>query len=98
MGEIKKIMVKGMNRVMLDCDTATLLITKNEYTSLKCMERFKLQIHLLSCKYCRRFKKQSNEISLYIHQLNVDLANAKLSMHLSREQKERMISNIRERL
>lgn len=90
MGELKKIMVNGMNRVMLDCDTATLLITKKEYASLKCVERIKLSMHLMSCKYCRRFKKQSEEISLHIHQLNVDLAHAKLRLHLSDEQKKRM--------
>jgi len=44
----------------------------------------------MSCKYCRRFKKQSEEISLHIHQLNVDLAHAKLRLHLSEEQKKRM--------
>jgi len=95
MSDLKKMMVKGMNRVMLDCDTATLLITKNEFISLSCIEKIKLRMHLMGCKYCRRFKKQSNEISLQIHQLNVDLQNAELKLHLSEEQKKRMRNNIR---
>jgi len=94
MSQLKKTIVKGMNRVMLDCDTATLLITKNEFTSLSCIEQIKLRMHLLSCKYCRRFKKQSTVISLHVHQINVDLSNAKLHMHLSDEQKKRMKNKI----
>ncbi len=95
MSDLKKMMVKGMNRVMLDCDTATLLITKNEFTSLGCIEKIKLRMHLMGCKYCRRFKKQSALISLQIHQLNVDLQSAQLKLRLTEEQKKRMKDNIR---
>ncbi len=98
MSDLKKMMVKGMNRVMLDCDTATLLITKNEFTSLSCIERLKLRMHLMSCKYCRRFKKQSNEISVHIRKFNVDLQNAELKLHLTEEQKKRITTNVKQNL
>ena len=48
-----------MTRIMLNCDKATFLISKKEVVELKCIERTKLKMHLISCKYCRRFAEQS---------------------------------------
>ena len=96
MSIIKKKLVEGMNKLMLDCNTATLLITKNEFTSLSCIEQMKLRMHLASCKFCRRFKKQSEYISMHVHRLNIDLENAKLKMHLTNEQKERIKRRLQE--
>jgi len=90
MNRIKKMLVKGMNWLMLDCDTATLLITKKEFTSLTYIETMKLRVHLMSCKYCRLFEIQSGLISLHLHQINSDLENAKLNVHLTKAQKNRI--------
>ncbi len=90
MSRAKKIMVKGMNRLMLDCDTATLLITKSEFARLTCIEKTKLRLHLLSCKFCRRFKKQSELISLQLDRVKRDVDANNLRLHLTEEQKRRL--------
>ena len=81
--------VKGIRKVMLDCETATFLITKHEYDSLSCAEKAKLQIHLATCKFCRRFKKQSGFLSK-INKENILPDKNNLRLHLSDDQKEKM--------
>ena len=63
MSKMKKILIKGMNDIMLSCDTATYLITRSEYDTLSCMKKVQLRMHLAGCKYCRRFADQSEFIS-----------------------------------
>ncbi len=75
---------------MLDCDTATLLITKSEFTKLSCIDKTKLKLHLLTCKFCRRFKKQSELISLQMNRLTQEINRNNLRLHLTEEQKERL--------
>lgn len=93
MSSIKRNIIKFMHNVMLDCNTATLYITKREYVKLGWVERLKLSMHLASCKYCRQFAKQSITISHHIAELSkVDKTNHR--HHLSKEQKNKMIKEI----
>ena len=76
--------------MMLSCDTATFLITKASFDKLSFMERIKLRLHLAGCKYCRRFKKQSEYISFVIRR-NKDIPDkSHLTLHLTAEQKKRI--------
>lgn len=93
MNAIKNKAIKGMNKVMLDCDTATFLITKNEYVSLPCIEKMQLKLHLATCKFCRRFKKQSSFLS-QIHKENILPDKDHLRLHLSEDQKNRIKKNL----
>ncbi len=77
------------NGIMLSCDTATLLITKSEFEDLSCVDNLRLKMHLASCKFCRRFKIQSEDISLQIKKIsNID--NKEIKHRLNSEQKERL--------
>ena len=89
MNNIKKIWVKSMDKVMLNCDTATLLITRGEYEKLGCLEQLQLKMHLAGCKFCRRFKKQSEFISYALKQAALP-QKEDLKLHLSDQQKENM--------
>ncbi len=93
----KEMMVKGMNKVMLSCDAATLLVTKSEFVKLSCKEQVKLKMHLATCKFCRRFKVQSEFISLQIHTMDKNFDKKDLQLHLSEEQKARIIKAIRQK-
>jgi len=55
MHELKNKMGKLMNFVMLSCEDATLLLTQKQYGSIGILKNFQLQMHLASCKLCRRF-------------------------------------------
>jgi hypothetical protein len=59
---IKEMMIKGMDKIMLDCEQATYLITKSEMEDIGCIKKIQLKMHLAGCKFCSRFKIQSDLI------------------------------------
>ena len=50
-------------KIVFNCKQATLLSLKKEEGTISVKERLKLCYHLLYCKYCRRFAKQSSIIN-----------------------------------
>lgn len=91
MNKAQQIWVKSMDKIMLSCDTATLLITKREFTRLSCVEQLQLKIHLAGCKFCRRFKQQSEFISYAIRQADrIPPDKGSLRLHLTDEQRKRL--------
>ncbi|MBN4062132.1 hypothetical protein JYU20_02920 [Bacteroidales bacterium AH-315-I05] len=56
-------MKKLMQIMMLNCEQATFLVTKETSGTITFSEKIKMQFHLLVCKYCRLFKKQSTFLS-----------------------------------
>ena len=87
MSNIKKTLVKGMDKVMLSCDAATYLITRSEYGKISPLEKMQLTMHLAGCKYCRRFAEQSKYISA---QLNKIKKTDNVRVFLSPEQKKKL--------
>ncbi len=90
MNKAQQIWMKSMDKIMLSCDTATLLITKGEFTRLKCVEQLQLKMHLAGCKFCRRFKEQSEFISYALRQADRIPEKEQLRLHLSDEQRKRL--------
>jgi len=88
-------MMKGMNKIMLDCDNATLSITKGEFEQLGCIQKLKLKMHLASCRFCRNFSEQSKYISTQINDLK-SIDPKKLRLHLTDEQKNRLNKAVEE--
>ena len=86
MSNMNKIMMKGMNKIMLSCDMATYLITRNEFGKLNYAKRMQLSMHLAGCKYCRRFAEQSKYITEQLNKLK-DLKKQGISISLTEEQK-----------
>ena len=83
--------------MMLNCDSATLLITKHEFAKLSCSERIKLKMHLASCKFCRRFQEQSKFISTSIQNIS-NPENNQFAHKLSEEQKQNLSRVIQENI
>lgn len=75
--------------MMLNCDSATLLITKSEFVKLKCSDRIRLKVHLASCKFCRRFQQQSAIISQNIQNIS-NPENNQFAHKLSDDQKQNL--------
>ncbi len=96
MNKVQKIWMKGMNNIMLRCDTATLLITKGEFTRLSYAGRLRLKIHLAGCKFCRRFKDQSEFISYAIRQADRIPQKENLHLRLTEEQKKQIKKKMKE--
>lgn len=94
MSSIKKTWEKGVAKLLLDCDTATLLITKQSVDSIPCTKRIQLRMHLAVCVFCRSFKEQTEFITRQMKQwAQIDPEN--LILTLSDEQKERMKEHLR---
>ncbi len=89
MSKMKKILMKGMNNVMLSCDTATYLITRNEFEKIHCLKKMQLKMHLAGCKYCRRFAEHSKYISEQLKKFR-DPETQKLSVSLTETQKKKI--------
>jgi hypothetical protein len=73
-------------KTVLNCKQATLLSLKKEEGKISFGENIKLIYHLLYCKYCKRFIKQSSIInhlgetineSLFSHPTNILPAESK---------------------
>ncbi len=93
MSKKDKIISQMRDGMMLSCDTATLLITKGEYTNLSIVEGFQLKLHLMTCNLCKLFQEQSKEISLKIDEFS-DINNENPIHKLSEEQKKRLHQSI----
>lgn len=82
-----------MNKVMLDCDEATMLATKQSAENINCLKKTQLRMHLMGCKFCKAFVQQTKLID---EQLNEEthINRNELKLHLSVNQKERLQSTI----
>ena len=97
MSSMKDIMMKSMNVVMLDCDQATMTATRIELENVSFMKRLQLRMHLMGCKYCREYVKQSSKINGELIQMKkVDPENPKIL--LTNAQKVRLNETIEQSL
>ena len=81
---------KMMNKLMLSCDEATMLITRSDFEQLSSIKQFKLKMHLASCSMCRNFKQQSSIITSQINLLKKDLDTNKMRVVLSDNSKKNL--------
>lgn len=54
----KKHIKHGKMPGMISCDQSTYLISKKQDGKLNLKEKFQLWMHLMFCKFCRRYDKQ----------------------------------------
>jgi hypothetical protein len=97
MSELKKRLVKSMDKIMLNCDQATLLATQNSIDKISCLKKVQLQMHLLGCKFCRTYVEQSKQISVQLDQ-EKEINPDELKIHLTVVQKDRMQTSIDENI
>ncbi len=76
-------------KTVFNCKQATLLSLKKEEGKLSFIEGLKLSYHLLYCKPCKEFVKQSHLINRIGAEINQTLSNRPL-FRLSEESKQRM--------
>lgn len=85
--------MKGMDKIILDCDHATYLITKSEYESLNCIQKIQLKLHLSSCKFCKMFAEQNKFISQSLNDFKkIDMDH--LHIRLTEEQQTKLKKTI----
>lgn len=70
---------KGKMPGMISCDESTNLISKKQDSRLNLLEKFQLWMHLMFCKFCRRYDKQIELIDRTIKTVQMR-TNKKLSV------------------
>lgn len=93
MSGIKKMMMKGMNMVMLDCDQATMVSTHLDLENVSFIKKLQLKMHLIGCKYCREYARQSKLLIDELDQLK-EIDQNNLHIHLTEKQKETLEETI----
>jgi hypothetical protein len=89
--------MKGlMNKMMLSCEKATLLIEKKSGEKLRSTENFQLKMHTAMCKACKQYQRQSMFLNDAItrHLLDFDLAFSPGKLHLETAARIRIQSEI----
>ena len=96
---IKKMMIRGMDAVMLSCEEATFLMTKSEFEKVGCIKRMQLKMHLAGCEFCRRFKIQSELIDQSLRTLeNIKTTETKNFKPLDDNKKKELETLVEEQL
>ncbi len=75
-------------KMMITCKEATFLISKKQQDKLNWFERLQLNLHLMMCKYCRRFAEQVSFITKAIASLKKKVMNQSAGVSLSDEKKQ----------
>ena len=83
-----------MDKLMLDCQKATFLISKKLDTSIGLLQEGQLKLHLLYCKYCHRFEVQSKKIDSILKITPEQLAH---KQPLSAGKKKEIINKLKEK-
>ena len=96
MKKMKSGIMALMRRVMITCEQASLLATREEYEKLNTKEKLLLSIHLAECNGCKNFHRQMRLISSSIQQ-NIRISEGKVPLHrlsnTEKTQMERLIQN-----
>ena len=82
---------------MLDCKSATLLVTKKLDGNISFWERIRLKTHLLNCKFCYNFNIQSEKIDAVLKVTPDDLTHkCRHQHHLDAKKKQEIIDKLTE--
>jgi len=80
---------------MINCDEATAICDKSQYGEASLSEKISLNIHLLICRYCKKYTKQN---SLMSHLFGKYLTPCDGSEKLSEEEKLKLEKNLQKEL
>ena len=86
--------VKAIRMLLaLHCDESTLLISSGQDRTLAPVERWAVRLHLISCRSCRRFRKQVQYLQDAARRLRQLAVGKKLPLNV-RQQIERSIRQL----
>ncbi len=75
-----------MNKIMLSCEEATALISVKRHRKISIIQQIQLKMHLMVCRYCRRFDVQNNFIDQAMETW-FDTEKVHPTEHISQKQK-----------
>ena len=51
------------SKLIISCDEATAICDKNQYSEATILEKIKLNIHFIRCKFCKLYTKQNTYLT-----------------------------------
>ena len=90
---MKKVFHQLMNRLMISCEKAAYLISKSQDGKLTCKEKTNMHLHLMGCKFCRRYKKDIDLLTTYLKKYRTAEQDPPL-ISLSDKQKQRILNKL----
>lgn len=78
---------------MLSCKQASQLISQGLDKKLSMRERFGLKMHLMICKYCKRFSQQMQKLHVAIYSVGKQIEEDE-NIKLPEEAKKRIVKSI----
>ena len=51
------------SKIFISCDEATTICDKNQYSEATLLEKIKLNIHFIRCKFCKMYTKQNTYLT-----------------------------------
>lgn len=86
--------MKGMNKIMLSCKKATELVERKHENKLSFKEGFQLNLHLLMCKTCNAYEKQSKLLNKALGQFFKNKDEPEKKLIINEQLKEKIISKL----
>ncbi len=95
--KFKRLVIKTMDILMLDCKQASILITKELENNIGFWEKWRLKIHTQHCRFCHNFQVQSKKIDQVL-KMNPDEIAQKCTHlpKLAKEKKTEIIKKIKQ--
>lgn len=88
--KLKMKMTAMMGKMMISCDKAAFLTSKAQEGRLSIFEKIELRVHILSCKYCKRYKQEIELLNRHVKQQNEKILQGQNGYHLSQVDKEKL--------
>lgn len=94
---MKKLLMKIMNRIMLPCEIITQKVSESLDHKLSLRERIQVYLHLMYCKFCKRYQIQLLAIHNALQKQGEQEGTGKSAENLSTAAREKMKRALREK-
>lgn len=70
------------NKILISCDEANHSCDKSQYNEASLWDKFKLNIHLIYCRACRRYTRNNKQLSKIVNKSDVDCMDLKTKQEM----------------
>jgi predicted anti-sigma-YlaC factor YlaD len=81
------------NKIMISCNEANHNCDKSQYNEATLWEKFKLNIHLIYCRACRKYSKNNSKLTKMMNNSELEYLKSSEKDTLKRNFKEELSKN-----
>lgn len=74
-----------MSKFFIKCDKANQVCDKSQYKEASFLEKLKLNIHLIYCKYCRKYSKNNAKLTKCMKNSNVNCLDNSVKQEMKKK-------------